>query len=215
MMRHTPLLLVLVARTAAAQPPAETPSTPAPQHEALVGVAINNPLMWNDGDNVAISVYVRFAPKQIVRVNGARYHYAGPVGANVANLVHHGFNDNDQLDYGGWIEDLSVGWSYYPRRAFDGPSIELAALWRDADKDIYIANKAFTFRHTREEGARALVGWSWLFRERAFAAVAVGASTGFAKGHQNSGPDTTMGESVDAWTASLEGYLRFGFVFGN
>src|SRR6476659_1157600 len=92
--------LLLLASTAAAQPPAETPSTtPPPRSERLFGLAINNPLMWNDADNVAVSAYVRFAPKQLIRVNVARYHYAGPVGDNVATLVHHGFNDNDSIDY--------------------------------------------------------------------------------------------------------------------
>ena len=219
-MRYSASLLLLVASTAAAQPPAETQPAETPRlaprgvrPERLVGVAINNPLMWNDGDNVAVSVYVRFAPKHVVRLNGARYHYAGPVGKNVANLIHHGFNDNDNRDYGGWIEDLSVGWSYYPRRAFDGPNVELAALWRSSDHSIYASNGTHSFRFTNEEGVRALVGWSWLYRDRAFASVALGASTGYEKGHQNS--DTTMDESVSGWTANLEGYLRFGLVFGN
>jgi hypothetical protein len=214
-MRKFAALLLLVASTAAAQPPAETPlaQPKTVRPERLVGLAINNPLMWNDGDNVAISLYVRFAPKHVIRVNGARYHYAGPVAANVANLVHHGFNDNDNVDYGGWIEDLSVGWSYYPRRAFDGPNVELAALWRSADHSNYAPDGSHSYRFTREEGVRALVGWSWLYRDRAFAAVAIGAATGYEKGHESS--DTTMDPSVHGWTASVEGYLRFGLVFGN
>ena len=215
-MRHLILPLLLVASTAAAQPPSETPPPPpaSPRPEAAFGIAINNPLMWNDGDNVAGSVYVRFATKHVVRVNVARYHYAGPVADNVVNLVHHGFNDDDSVDHSGYISDISVGWSYYPRRAFDGPNIELAALWRESDTAVR-RGEVDTYERTTEEGVRALVGWSWLYRDRGFASVAVGASTGYAVGNEAMGPDTSRGPRVAEWTAGLEGYLRFGFVFGN
>ena len=213
-MRH--LLPLFVASTAAAQPPAETPTAElqTARPERLFGLAINNPLMWNDADNVAISVYVRFAPKHVVRVNGARYHYAGPAEDNVINLIHHGFNTEMNVDYSGYISDLSVGWNYFPRRAFDGPNLELAALWREADTREFRGDDE-RYRGVNEEAVRAMVGWSWLFRDRAFVSVAIGGSTGYAKGYENNGPDTSSGHEIRAWKTDVEGNLRFGLAFGN
>jgi len=185
---------LLVASSAAAE---------SPKAEAGFGIAVNNPMMWRENESVGVSLYYRFARKQVIRINFARYSLAGTPVEHAMGFVREGFLDPP--DHTGRMTDLGVGWMYFPRRAFDGPSIELGAVWRDDDR------YRSTRRISHDEVARALVGWSWLMHEHLFVAVAAGGAVGTAEGTVGSG----VGGDFSTWTASFEGYVRFGLVFGN
>lgn len=195
---------LLVASSAAAET-----VEPLVKHEAGFGIGVNNPMMWRDQESIGVSLYYRFAPKQVIRINFAHYELAGTPVQHAIGFIREGYLEPPDDRYTGRRTDLGVGWTYYPRRAFDGPSIELGALWRDNDQ------YQSTGRITRDELVRALVGWSFLMHEHLFAAVAVGGSIGTATGTQYGMETGQMREHVSTMTAGFEGYVRIGFVFGN
>jgi hypothetical protein len=196
--------LALVAVFFAASSASAEALAPLTKQEPGFGVAVNNPLMWRDQESIGASLYYRFAPKQVIRINLAHYKLAGTPAEHALGFLRDGYLDAPDDRYTGRKTDLSVGWIYFPRRAFDGPSIELGAVWRSTDQFGYNG------RITNDELARALVGWSWLAHDHFFVAVAAGGAAGRANGSD----DRAMME-VSTWTASFEGYVRLGFVFGN
>lgn len=180
-------------------------SPAAAETEAGFGIAVNNPMMWRDQESIGVSLYYRFQRKQVIRINFAHYKLAGTPVEHAIGFMREGYLEPPDDRYTGRMTDLGVGWIYFPRRAFDGPSIELGAVWRDND------HYHSTGRISHDELARALVGWSWLMHEHLFVAVAAGGSVGGSTGTVGS----AMGGEFSTWTAGFEGYVRIGLVFGN
>jgi hypothetical protein len=201
--------LVLLACCLVASSAAAETLEPLVKHEAGFGIAVNNPLMWRDQESIGVSLYYRFAPKQVIRINFAHYELAGSPVEHAVGFARDGYLEPPDDRYTGRRTDIGVGWTYYPWRAFDGPSMEVGALWRDND-EFHSSG-----RLTHDELLRALVGWSYLFHEHMFAAVAAGGSVGTANGTQYGMQPGVMDEKVSTWTAGFEGYVRLGFVFGN
>jgi hypothetical protein len=107
---------------------------------------------------------------------------------------------------------------YFPRKAYDGFSVELGALvrhdnsWDIDDFDQKLTNAANFY------AARALVGWSWLFEDRAFISAQLGVSAGTEHGTLTSEDTVEPGvympiiTRVDQFHVSLEYNVRFGFL---
>ena len=118
--------------------------------------------------------------------------------------------------------DVGAGWMYFPRRVFDGPTVELGVLHRSLDTELYddFGTPEKVWRDGQEVAARALLGWSWMIRNRVFIALAFGASKGYAFGRETTQEDATypvspkMTHDFGEWTTNFEGYLRFGVAFG-
>lgn len=209
-MRTLSILLLLASSTAAAE-------------ERPIAIAVNNPILWAGDKSIAASLYHRVANKQAVRLNFARYEYKN-FGQQMAADIRYGFEAESEYDYTGRAHDIGAAWMYFPRRLWDGPTLEAGVLLRRVESrgtpwdayDYYTVRD----RSTNTYSARGLVGWSWLMYNRAFIAFAVGASSGYTVGdeelHEQSRSQPVMttygrvGESV----VEFEGYIRFGGVFG-
>jgi hypothetical protein len=112
---------------------------------------------------------------------------------------------------------------YFPRRVFDGPSIELGLLHRTLDTRVEAEweTPGDVSRDGQEIAAHALLGWSWTIRNRVFISFAMGASKGYVWGSETTRemafptePQTPMTHHFGEWTTGFEGYLRFGVAFG-
>jgi hypothetical protein len=70
---------------------------------------------------------------------------------------------------------------------------------------------------TRTVSARALVGWSWFFFDRAFLSIAVGASLGGEVGSERTSPRAYdpmfTQQDVRRMAHELEGFMRLGVAF--
>ena len=108
---------------------------------------------------------------------------------------------------------------YFPRRVWDGPTLEAGLLRRSGATSVTdeYAENAVEKRDTQYLAARALVGWSWLVADRAMIAFAVGAAGGYELGTvttQKMSTSAPMTHAVSEWKTSAEGYIRLGFAFG-
>lgn len=211
-MRHLVSLILLASAPAAADNLA-TDKNAATDDQAMA-LAVNSPLGWVEGASVGASLYARLAPKQALRLNVASYEYG-----STGQLVAAAFGAEDEGSYEGRYLDLGAAWMYFPRRVWDGPTLEAGLLRRSGAtsvQDMYAENEIVE-RDTQYLAARALVGWSWLIQERAVISFAVGASGGYELGTETtqrmltSSPTT---KDVSEWTTSVEGYIRLGFTFG-
>ncbi len=88
-------------------------------------VAVDTPVSWANG-SFAASAYYAPTQHQVLRLNVAAYSAAPPIAVQYLALDAGG----DVPDTSGYTSDVSVGWSYFTRRAFDGLFIELAGLGR-------------------------------------------------------------------------------------
>ena len=215
------LILLAVSSTAFAQPPSEQPSSlPQPATaDRTYAVAINEPIGWKSGFAVAGSVYGRVAPHQAVRINAAMYDYNGNVPGELINSLAGG----DGARNTGRLIDVGAGWQYFPRRVFDGPTVEVGLLHRTLDTRVEDEwdHPGDVSRDGQEIAAHALLGWSWMIQNRVFIALAMGASKGYAYGTETTRemafptePQTPMSHHFGEWTTGFESYLRFGVAFG-
>lgn len=206
-------LLILLASTPAAADNLAAEKKAASDDQAMA-LAVNSPLGWAEGASVGASLYARLAPKQALRLNVASYEYG-----NAGSVIAAAFGAEDEGSYDGRYLDLGAAWMYFPRRAWDGPTLEAGLLRRSGAtsvQDSYAENEIVE-RDTQYLAARALVGWSWLIHERAIISFAVGASSGYELGTetiQKMSTSTPMTHDVGQWTTSAEGYIRLGFTFG-
>lgn len=72
-----------------------------------------------------------------------------------------------------------------------------------------------TFTRTTQYAGRALIGWSWLIRERAFISTAAGMSVGNESGEDTTTPcgGALMATPVRRTRSDFESYVRVGLVF--
>lgn len=205
--------LLAFSRASFADPIAETPAVEkqAPKQDAPMAIAVNNPLAWFGG-SVGVSLYRRVGPHQALRFNVATHPYgSGFVGAVT----------EDEASYDGRILDVGAAWMYFPRRVWDGPTLEVGLLRRAGEthvQDEYAMNEIVN-RDTQLFAGRVLVGWSWYISDKAMISFAVGSSGGYETGRETDTKSTypmstPVKHEVGRWTASPEAYLRFGFTFG-
>ena len=85
---------------------------------------------------------------------------------------------------------------YFPRRLWDGFSVEAGSLRRDRDTRIMTSSGAgindTTDTQTTTYSGRAMVGWSWLVANHAFVSVAAGISAGYETGTEKTRRPTPL-----------------------
>jgi hypothetical protein len=195
---------------------AEPAPTAEPPPGLPIAVAVNLPLSW---------LWSSFG-HHAIRASYARYR--GPIW----RLLPAALASDGDLEEGaippdfGHTTDLSVGWTYHPRRVLDGASVEVGAqcrLNRLRDR-IDAQNVASEEDHTNVCGAHALAGWTWRLSDWWFVATSLGASAGYARGREkkfagyatidNTFMEIITDERVSRLDLSIEAYLRVGLAFG-
>jgi hypothetical protein len=219
-MRWTVGLLLLASATAHgdsigvadhARPPGLAPPAPpdvpvAPMER--VAIAVNEPAGWTQL-TFGLSAYTAITPHQALRANFTTHQPENAFDIGIGTVLSGGEDDGT---HAGSIRDFSVGWMWFPRRVYDGPSIEFDALLRlrhqvdMTDEDDTITTNATTI------GARATVGWSWRFYKRFFISAAFGGSAGHRHGTVTT--DMTSVMPLPDTETALEGFVRFGVLAG-
>jgi hypothetical protein len=213
-----PTLVAITAGSARAEP--ARPAEPGPAR--LVAAVAVNVLPVAPDTMLAGTVWVRLDAHQAIRANVARYR------SSLLGSIATVFSDRDgpeegdlPLDFGA-TTDVSLGWSYYPRRVLDGPSIETELLTRfDRRRDgINGQNMADDEHHTNVYGGRVLASWTWRLSDHWFLATGIGGALGYERGREktfvgySSTGDVTRSGPVSRGYASLETYMRIGLGFG-
>lgn len=224
---HASLALVMSASVAAAQPAIDTQAedtsatatgtgtAPAEEQDVVIGFAVNSPLGWRDANSVGFSAYIGFADRHALRLNVAHYKYDafGPAVVGLAGI-------EDEASRAGGTTDLSASYQYYPRGLFDGFFVEGGVMSREIEKRYEDEHAMPAILEKTSDGVagRALVGWSWLWSKRVFAAAAVGAAMGRYEGTERSAMTTFepeyRTESFVRYEPSFEAYLRIGLAMG-
>ena len=218
MRRLAPLISIALATaggTSRADPglAETTPSAPAPRTRDVV-IAANLPFGWIDGNAIAGSVYVGISPHQVLHGNVGTFRSEYQPFATAIEILQH--EDPGEGVPVGRTTDLGVGWTYYPRRRFDGFSVELGVLARLRNQFVYDIDTPYTVTRTTTLAGRTLVGWTWLFRDRVFLSVSAGLSVGREGGTETVTHEynmMTMTSSVGRLDLEAEGYTRLGIAF--
>lgn len=199
-------------------PNADSDAAPAPTAEPAprFAIAVNAPIGWIDGKSLGASVYVGVANKVAIRANVASYGGGPPLVGDLISIAAGG--DGDEAQHSGRVLDLGVGVVHYSRGLWDGFTLEAGALRRARDLAVVddFATAYRTSTDTVTYAGRALLGWSWLIKQRVFIAVAIGGSVGIETGTEtteNERGEMKKSQSVDRSDVSLESYLRFGGAF--
>src|SRR3569832_1147780 len=189
-MRITNLVLVLAtfSRTAAADGPSVDHAgglpDAGPAHR--FALAVNEPFGWPYAGALGFSGYGSIDQHQVIRLNVASWLHARTAGARVLlRALFEGVDDAGAGVYGRYTT-VTASWMYFPRRAYDGFSVELGALVQVQHTFAYDdeAHPDGTSIDARRYAGTALIGWSWLGWDRVFASLQVGASYGHEAGNQ-------------------------------
>ena len=121
------LAIVLVPSLAIASPPGETQERGISERFAI---AVNEPFFWAAGF-VGVSAYVGVEPHHAIRANVARYPAFGTQ-AVAAIAAPSGGTPGDR---GGYF-DIGVGWQWYPRELWNGPTLEGGLVWEQKKKKL-------------------------------------------------------------------------------
>jgi hypothetical protein len=186
--------------------------------EVPVAIGVNPPTSWLRTPSVGVSVYAGITTHQAIRVNVARYTFSPEVG----------YGSPSDRDLSNWFfveglfsggnTDIGVGWMYFPRRLWSGPSLEAGVLrraranymFRDTDEPNIVNTESATY------ASRALVGWSWLIKKHVFISIAAGASVGYERGREETAEyefDPSMTSDVARMRISAETLMRLGGAF--
>lgn len=192
---------------------ATRPATPSatPASSVKLAFAVNPPVRWLTEDKAfAASGYVAFDAHQAIRANVAHYPYGAP--AVIEALA------GGEGGYDGSVTDVGASYLYFPRRAFSGFVFEAGALYRTTEGVYHGPFWDDTTESTRFVGARALIGWSWLFTDTVFASLQVGAAVGHRGGTETLCTDECkydppMVTKIDEMTLTPEGMMRIGVAF--
>ena len=218
-MRLAVLALASLASTAHADPAtpavaATVPATAAPA-EHRFALAVNEPLGWIDAGALSVSGYGSIDQHQVIRLNVSSWSHhrtleAGDAFAAIVTSGESGASGNGRYTTAG------ASWMYFPRRAYDGLSIELGALVQLRHTKDYtddFSDDATTIDTTRIAGS-AVLGWSWLGWDRVFASLQVGASVGRDSGSQLSHVENQMDVTTPIDRVGVEGeaFMRFGVL---
>ena len=197
-------------------------ATAAPAEPPQFALAVNSPFSWmlsreTDGPKLAFaaSAYVGIGRHQAVRVNVASYE-VDPWALLLADgFVAAAGGDPGECSRGGHARDVGVGWMYFLRERWRGPSFELGVLGRERQTsqclspfpDGFTTNEVTT--STTTIAARGLVGWSWLVADQLYLSLAAGGSVGVEWGTET--PDVTS--RVLRSDLEPEIFARLGWVF--
>ena len=178
-------------------------SSPAAADEVKGALASNAPIRWPN--STAASAYVGYG-HHAVRANIAHY----PFGMNA--LV--GAAVEDEGSYSGGITDGGLSYMYFSRGLCDGAFAELGALVRrrnTSESDDVVGR---VDRDSWTLSGRGMVGWSWTW-DPFFLQIAVGASVGYEKGHEDHMPEFAepSTKQLAHRVVEAEGFFRIGFLF--
>jgi len=203
------------ARPMAGQLVESPPADVAP--EPRMAFAVNPPFRWQDGDSVAASLYIGLAEHHALRLNAATYTPKYPLLFEVAVGITGG--DGPEASYSGRTTDVGASWIWFPRRLYDGFSVEVGALRRARDTTVHDTSgpNEYVATDTTLYAGRAMAGWSWLMYQRVFVSLQLGLSAGYQSGGKTlSNPlrrEPPMTVGVDSMAIEPEGWLRIGVVF--
>ncbi|HSK01542.1 MAG TPA: hypothetical protein VK932_09885, partial [Kofleriaceae bacterium] len=202
-------MAAVAAATALRELPAPSPSarTAAPEQGGNdgwpVALAVSSPVGWLR-NTFGASVYVAPGAHSAIRANFTRYDAQTLLPAIIAQF--------ENAPYHGPITDLGIGWSWYPRRPWEGFLFELGVNRRQRETRIHPEHGDRVDTTSTTYAGRALIGWSWMLNRRMFLAIAVGASAGREQGHETITPEfprempTT--QAVDRTQVDFESYWR-------
>lgn len=174
-----------------------------------LAVAVNAPAGWIDGQSIGGSLYIGAHDHFAVRLNGITHEY------ELAQRVLPG-----EASFSGRTRDLGAGFVFFPRRNFDGLSLEVGYTHRSIDGVVTDSNASPEYAAEKLGGhlARGFVGYSFLIEKRVFIAAAIGGAVGRYTGTETKGSDAFENERmtvpVNQVRTSFESYLRFGVTFG-
>ena len=165
------------------------------------------PLRWANEDG-AFSLSYGFSRHFAVRANVASYEAHGP------------FSFESEISVSGNNRDAGLGFVWYPRSLWSGPTFELGVFARDRDvklSDFWAHdNRQRVITDTAIYAGRGLIGWSWYW-DPFFLSVAAGFSIGHERGTETSSGDLremVVEKRVRRTTSEAETYFRVGFAFG-
>jgi hypothetical protein len=220
----TPATAETPAAPATAKRPAALPPVPAevwadppegaakpPPVEHRFAIAVSSPLGWLT-KSFAASAYVALDRHHALRGNVAFYPNTGGPLAIVARL-------EGGTSHSGRFRDAGAAWVWYPRRAWDGFTFEAGVLARERNTRRAAEFDDITKVASITYAGRAMIGWSWLFRDRVFLSIAAGLSVGRETGTETITPDDgsatmTTTRPLDRMQVDGEAYLRIGLAFG-
>lgn len=211
--------LVVSVGVVALSAPAQVRAEATQPRVRQVSVAVNAPTSWYGATAIAGSLATAVARHHTLRVNVASYETRLDVIGEMLALARGG--TDSALAHHGRTTDVGAAYTYYPRRAWDGLALEAGVVHRF--RDVVTEPELTDYRAVASQvtAVRAQVGWSWLFADRVFLAVALGVSAGYERGTQTVGSDyhdpqpgsmpvTTRIERADIET---EGMVRVGVAF--
>lgn len=172
-----------------------------------IAIGVNLPIRWDK--SFGGSLYVGLSQHVAIRTNVATYD-----DLRLAGIFNGGYDGGTD----GRTIDVGAGVVYYPRRLWDGLTLEAGVLRRTADITMTgtRGGDEIIDRRTTMYGVRALVGWSWLIKNHVFLSVAGGSAFGYERGTEDwswEHSDSTMSTSVSQTVTPLEGYIRVGGAF--
>lgn len=174
-----------------------------PLPESGVTLGMSFPLRMLAGDG-GFSITYGFARHYAVRANFASFSEIGPI------------DFDRESSYDGRSTDLGVGFVWYPRRLWSGPTFEAGAFARKRYVEVQAEDDA-KLTDTGLIASRFLVGWSWRSGD-AFLAVAAGVALGYERGTatRDEGYDDMppVEKHLSRVGTATETYFRAGFVFG-
>lgn len=195
--------------------PIQAPRTTPGEGRALPRIALGVSVPWGwFADRFGISGYVGINAHSALRANLAWY-------GESKSFVDYGslFVGAESPSRSGRIADYGLAWVWYPRRLWDGFTLEAGLLRRD--RDVSERSEEDTVVHTSSTtyAGRAMLGWSWRIAGYAYLAVAVGLSAGRESGTEEIVPgflsdDMAATRPIARLQVDGEGYFRFGFAFG-
>lgn len=203
---RVPVLAVLAIFAA----PARAEGTP--EVELPIAFGVSSPQGWLHR-SFGGSAYIALGPHHALRGNLAYYENAEPLLSVLAIAL-----GGDIASHTGRINDAGAALVWYPRRVWDGFTLEAGVLRRgrrtrvEAEFADVIKTRSTTY------AGRAMIGWSWLYAGRVFIAISAGVSVGREVGEETAFPEFPSGmsttTSVTRPQVDAESYLRIGFAFG-
>lgn len=218
MRRIIALVLAITAMLAASVAAADS-SAGSPLQLA---VAINAPTSWGEREAYAGTAYMGLGRRHGVRVNMASYNYS----RTATDLLLALSATSSETNYDGRVQDLSIGWQFFPRSLWDGFGIETDVLVRRSDvrADERIWASSLSETESTTIAGRVMIGWSWLLGDRLMIALSAGLSHGVETGRERTfredpgsyGGDLMLAadERITRQVTAAEGFLRFGVAFG-
>ncbi len=180
-----------------------------------IAADVNSPFRWDHAEAVAGSLHVGFAGHHAIRATMSRFPYADNIGGSIVTVALE--PDSEGSLKQGRVVDAGIGYQWFPRKLWSGPTLEAGLLRRTID-----GTESYRFTapenlevHSVGYAGRALVGWSVLITDHFYFATAAGLAIGRYTGTETSLPNSwdemePITGSFTRWDTTAEFYLRVG-----